>query len=64
MKSRPNRIELYRKVCTAAGIAKPSSRSGYFNRKELVELLLFAEKYNTTKREDKGPCTKEQGTPA
>lgn len=64
MKNRPNRTELYRKICTAAGIAKPSSRSGYFSRKELVELLLFVEKDNTTKREDKEPCTREQVTRA
>ena len=59
---RPNRVDLYRRVCTNVGIVKPSSQTGYFSRKEMMELLLYTEqKTNTTKQGERELCTREQG---
>ena len=40
MHVRPNRVEYYRRICRKAGM-EPSSRQGYFSRREMMELLVF-----------------------
>lgn len=46
---RPSRIELYKQICKMVGIPPqlPAIATGYFSRKEMMELVLYLQRIET-----------------
>jgi hypothetical protein len=60
---RPNRVELYKRICKKIGI-KPTSPLGYFSRQQMIEIDLYlqrvkAETEKLTKQKDAVPLCQQ-----